>query len=69
MKSKKILNVLGLANIYHCRPSSLLGIIDPYTSFCFDEACAYIIKKMEDGEEPTFRLKFKSFKDLYKHYA
>ena len=69
MKSKKILNVLGLANVYRCRPSFLLDIVDPYTAFCFDEACAYITKKMEDGEEPIFKLKFKSFSDLYKHYT
>ena len=69
MRSKKILNVLGLANVYRCRPSSLLDITDPYTAYCFDEACAYITRKMEEGEEPSFRLKFSSFKDLYKHYT
>lgn len=39
----------------HIRPSELLGITDTYVAFCFDEACAYIIKKIEDGEEPIFK--------------
>lgn len=60
--------MLGLANIYKCRPSTLLDISDPYTSFCFDEACAYIIQKLEDGEEPILKAKYKSFKDLYAQY-
>lgn len=62
------MSVLGLANTYKCRPSTLLDIYDPYTAFCFDEACAYIIQKIEKGEEPGFELKFKSFKDMYKYY-
>nr|DAI66992.1 MAG TPA: hypothetical protein [Caudoviricetes sp.] len=57
-----------MANIYKCRPSTLLDISDPYTSFCFDEACAYIIQKLEDGEEPIFKAKYSSFKDLYAQY-
>ena len=60
--------MLSLANTYRCRPSTLFGIDDEYTAYCFDEACAYIIKKIENGEEPTFKRKFKSFKDMYRHY-
>lgn len=45
-----------------------MDIYDPYTAFCFDEACAYITQQMEDGKEPIFVQKFKSFKDVYKHY-
>lgn len=37
----------------HIRPSELLGIDDAYTAFCFDEACAFIINKLKDGEKPT----------------
>lgn len=62
------MSVLGLANVYKCRPSTLVDISDPYTAFCFDEACAYIIQKIEKGEEPNFKLKFSSFRDMYKHY-
>lgn len=57
--------MLGLANTYRVRPSTLLGIDDEYTSYCFDEACAYIIKQIEDEKEPVFRKTYKSFKDMY----
>jgi ATP sulfurylase len=62
------LNVLGLANVYKVRPSTLLDIVDPYTAYCFDEACAYITGKLEQGEEPRFKKKYKSFKDIYAQY-
>ena len=39
----------------HCRPSELLGVSDEYTAFCFDEACALVLKKLRDGEEPIVR--------------
>ena len=39
----------------HIRPSELLGIDDVYTAFCFDEACAYIVKQLRDGKEPIFK--------------
>ena len=29
---------------------------------------AAIIKNIEDGEEPTFKVKYKSFKELYAKY-
>jgi len=60
--------VLGLANVYRCRPSSLIDVVDPYTAYCFDEACAYITKEMEDGKEPSFKVKYTSFSDMYKKY-
>lgn len=63
------MSVLGLANTYKCRPSTLIDVYDPYTAFCFDEACAYIVQQMEDGKEPSFRQKFTSFRDMYKHYT
>lgn len=69
VSSKNILNVLGLANVYKCLPSSLFGIDDVYTAYCFDEACAFITKMLEEGEEPRFKVKYKSFSDLYKNYV
>lgn len=57
-----------MTNTYKCLPSTFLGIYDPYTAFCFNEACAYIIQQMEKGEEPSFKMKFNSFTDMYKHY-
>lgn len=60
--------MLGSANIYKVRPSSLLDIADPYTAFCFDEACAFIITQLEQGNEPRFKKEYKSFKDIYAQY-
>lgn len=57
--------MLGLVNTYKIRPSILFGIEDEYTAYCFDEACAYIIKQIEDDNMPVFRNEYKSFKDLY----
>jgi len=57
-----------MVNTYKCRPSELLGLADVYTSFCFDEACAFIIGKIENGELPTFKVQYNSFADLYKSY-
>lgn len=54
-----------MSNIYKCRPSSLLHIEDEYTSYCLDEACAYIMRKIENGEEPNFAVHYSSFSDLY----
>lgn len=62
------MNVLGLANVYKVRPSTLFDIIDPYTAYCFDEACSYIISQLEQGKEPQFTKKYKSFKDIYANY-
>lgn len=39
----------------NCRPSEMIGIVDSYTAFCFDEACALIITKLEQGEQPIFK--------------
>lgn len=50
------------------RPSALLGLDDPYTAYCFDEACAYIRARVDKGEELCFKKKYKSFSDIYKEY-
>lgn len=57
----------------HTRPSELLDIQDAYTAFCFDEACAFIISKIKDGEEPIIKVgdKEKTISkpsDIYKKY-
>lgn len=44
-----------MAKMYSCRPSALIGLEDPYTSFCFDEACAYIhMEIVENNKKPMF---------------
>ena len=68
MKSKGILSVLSVAKTNRCRPSTLFGLIDPYVAYCFDEACTYITKQLEDGNEPQFRGQYRSFSDMYKQY-
>ena len=61
--------VLGTAVRWNTRPSQLLEIEDAYTAYCFDEACAYIAKKVIDEEkEPTFRATHTSFRDVYAGY-
>lgn len=39
---------------------------DPYTAFCFDEACAWIQSRIDAGEEPHFKKEYKSFSALYR---
>lgn len=65
-----------MAKMYHTSPSKILRIDDEYLGFCFDEACALIVTKMQNKEKPTFdeeskkenkpKKKYRSFTDLYK---
>lgn len=48
---------------------------DDYTAFCFDEACTYILSRIEQGEEPEFDLNeppverhFSSYSEMLKFY-
>ena len=43
-----------MAETYRVRPSVLLNIPDEYTSYCFDEACAYILGRLRNKEKPIF---------------
>lgn len=68
----RVIGVIGTLN-YPCRPSEFIGIEDNYTAFCFDEACAFIIKQLKDGKEPIMRVEndkiaYKKPSDLYRHY-
>ena len=58
-----------MAERYQCRPSLLLDVEDCYTAYCFDEACFYILRQLEDKKEPRFRSKHTSFSDLYAGYT
>lgn len=61
---------------FTCRPSQIMGITDNYTAFCFDEACAYIVRQIRDGEKPVVRVEHKHNNeivysrpsDLYRRY-
>ena len=68
MSSPQIVPLLATAQRYNVRPSSLLGKLDDYTAFCFDEACAVIMKHLDNSEEPVFVRKCKSFTSLYAKY-
>lgn len=57
-----------MSKIYGERPSKLLDIADSYTAFCLDEACAYIINKLENDEEPKFVVNYSKPSDLYEKY-
>lgn len=46
--------------------SEILGVKAEYDAYCLDEAVAYIILKMEQGEQPKYETKYKSAKDFYK---
>jgi len=46
-----------------------MDIADPYTAYCFDEACAYIIHQIKDGNEPRFKKKYGSLSDMYKEMS
>jgi len=68
------LNVIAMSKLYDVRPSVLLDIPDAYTSYCFDEACAYITSRIKDGEEPDFSVvennniekpHYNSLRDMY----
>lgn len=42
-----------------------MKISEDYAAFCFDEACDYILGRIEDDEEPKFKKKFGGFSDYY----
>ena len=57
-----------MVKMYQKTPSELLGLEDPYTSYCINEACAYIMQQLEQKNEPRFNKGYKSFSELYKQY-
>lgn len=46
-----------------------MAIEDPYTAYCLDEACSYVLMRIEQGDEPRFTKKYTTFKDIYKQYG
>ena len=47
------MNLLQMSRLYHSRPSKILGIDDEYTAYCLDEACAFIISKIDNETMST----------------
>ena len=74
--TNKIESVISMSRLYNCLPSVIMGIKDDYTAFCFNEACAVIRVKMDEGEIPLYQTnkkkvevkKYKNFKDFYKQF-
>lgn len=60
--------MIGVAQAYQCRPSELMGIPDAYTAYCLDEACATIVQRIKDGEEPVEKTHYTSPSQLYKQF-
>lgn len=46
----------------------MMGIDDPYTAFCLDEACGEIELRIKNKEVPVFRKHYSSFSDFYKKF-
>lgn len=57
-----------VVNRYGKRPSELLDIEDNYTAYCLDEACAYIMNRIDQGDEMYFEKHYTSFTELYADY-
>lgn len=51
VKSPQFLVTARMARLYRQRPSTLLGIPDPYVAYCVDEAAAWLLSQKE---EPTY---------------
>lgn len=62
------MNVLVMSKRYNRTPSEILSIKDEYTSYCFNEACAYILGRLESGEEMQVKRQYGSFSDIYAQY-
>lgn len=54
---------------YKKLPSEILKIEDAYTAYCFDEACALIMQKIDDGEEIKFKKHYGSFSEMYANFG
>ena len=60
------MRIINQALKFNRLPSEIARIDDEYTSFCFDEACLYIVNQIEDKKKPHFRdEKAKTDKDKY----
>lgn len=78
MRSGEILRLIGIHRQLELsvRPSEIMGITDSYTAFCFDEAAAFIVSKLRDGEKPVMEMgrgdepaRYRRPSDLYNKYG
>ena len=59
-----MLRVINQANRFHKLPSEIARIHNEYEAFCFDEACEYIIRQLEDKKTPKWREEKQSKNDV-----
>lgn len=45
-----------------------MRVQDEYVGYCLDEACALIINKIANGEQPVFYVHYSKASDLYAQY-
>ena len=45
------MQIANMARLYRRPPSELLKIADPYTAWCMDEAIAYLLLRLENGDK------------------
>ena len=59
-----------MSRTYQVRPSEIIGIEDdPYTAYCFDEACAFFLSELSEKKTPHFAEDEKSNPTLNKLVA
>lgn len=58
MESQNVLNIIAIATRFNCLPSEVISIDneDVYAKYCFNEACMYLLKRIEDKETPHFKV-------------
>ena len=66
VKTKKLIPLLNMIQLYRCRPSELLHVEEAYAAWCLDEACMFAQMKIDSGETPIFKTQYASFADIYK---
>lgn len=65
--SKRVLDVLAIAVKFNQKPSEVVGDLNSYLAFCFDEACLYILTCMQgDGKKDSKKVKLYFDEDLQK---
>lgn len=40
-----------MSKMYHLSPSRLMHIADPYTAWCLDQAIAYLLMRLQNGDK------------------
>lgn len=66
VRTRRLLQLINMSNAYRCSPSQLLHVEEDYAAWCLDEACFFVKRKIDEGEEPLFKKAYKSFSDVYK---